>query len=166
MAREGYARMSVDAVAAEAGVSKPTLYLRYPSKAALATAALAHVREQTAPQETGDTRADLVALLRHFRVGVDRPFGMAMIGTVLAEEHHTPELFAEFRKRLVEPRRRMLRGVLERAQLRGEFAGDADLETAVNMLVGSYYAAYLATTPIPRDWPERAVDLVLDGLMD
>ena len=122
MARDGYARMSVDAVAAEAGVSKPTLYLRYPSKAALATAALAHVREQTAPRETGDTRADLVALLRHFRAGVERPFGMAMIGTVLAEEHHTPELFAEFRGRLVEPRREMLRALLERAQLRGELA--------------------------------------------
>ena len=53
MARDGYARMSVDAVAAEAGVSKPTLYLRYPSKAALATAALAHVREETAPREDG-----------------------------------------------------------------------------------------------------------------
>ena len=164
MARDGYARMSVDAVAAEAGVSKPTLYLRYPSKAALATAALAHVREQTAPRETGDTRADLVALLRHFRAGVERPFGMAMIGTVLAEEHHTPELFAEFRGRLVEPRREMLRALLERAQLRGELADDADLETAVNMLVGSYYAGYLADSKIPRDWPERAVDLVLSSL--
>jgi AcrR family transcriptional regulator len=46
--------MSVDAVAAEAGVSKPTLYLRYPSKAALATAALAHLPEQTAPAKTGE----------------------------------------------------------------------------------------------------------------
>ncbi len=161
MARDGYARMSVDAVAAEAGVSKPTLYLRYPSKAALATAALAHVREQTAPRETGDTRADLVALLRHFRAGVERPFGMAMIGTVLAEEHHTPELFAEFRGRIVEPRREMLRALLERAQLRGELADGADVETAVNMLIGSYYAGYLAGGRVPRDWPERAVDLIL-----
>lgn len=163
MAHEGYARMSVDAVAASAGVSKPTLYRRYPSKAALATAALAHVREQTAPRETGDTRADLVALLRHFRAGVERPFGMAMVGTVLAEEHHTPELFAEFRRRLVEPRRQMLRGVLERARLQGELADDADLETAVNMLVGSYYATYLAGR-VPRDWARRAVELTLDGL--
>ena len=160
MAREGYARMSVDAVAAEAGVSKPTLYLRYPSKAALATAALEHVREQTAPRATGDTRADLVALLRHFRAGVERPFGMALVGTVLAEEHHTPELFAQFRARLVEPRRRMLRGVLERACACGELAAEADLESAVNMLVGSYYASYL-TGRVPRDWAERTVAAVM-----
>ena len=122
MARDGYARMSVDAVAREAGVSKPTLYLRYPSKAALATAALAHAREQTAPRDTGDTRADLIATLRHFRTGVERPFGMALVGTALAEEHHTPELLAQFRENLVEPRRQMLRSVLERARARGELA--------------------------------------------
>jgi type VI protein secretion system component VasK len=86
-----------------------------------------------------------------------------MVGTVLAEEHHTPELFAEFRRRLVEPRRQMLRGVLERAQVRGELAAEADLETAVNMLVGSYYANYLAGR-VPRDWARRAVELTLDGL--
>jgi AcrR family transcriptional regulator len=164
MARDGYARMSVDAVAAEAGVSKPTLYLRYPSKAALATAALAHAREQTAPRDTGDTRADLIATLRHFRTGVERPFGMALVGTALAEEHHTPELLAQFRANLVEPRRRMLRSSLERARARGELAHDADLETAVNALVGSYYASYLAGGRVPRNWPERAVELVLRGL--
>ena len=165
MARDGYARMSVDAVAAEAGVSKPTLYLRYPSKAALATAALAHLREQTAPRETGDTRADLIAQLRHFHAGVERPFGMAMLGTVLAEEHHTPELIAQFREHVVEPRRRMLRSVLERARTRGELRADADLETAVNALVGSYYAGFLAGTPTPRDWPHRVAAILLDGIL-
>jgi AcrR family transcriptional regulator len=165
MARDGYARMSVDAVAAEAGVSKPTLYLRYPSKAALATAALAHARERTTPQETRDTRADLIATLRHFRTGVERPYGMALVGTALAEEHHTPELLAQFRENLVEPRRQMLRTVLERARARGEVAADADVETAVNALVGSYYASYLAGSRVPRNWPERAVELVLRGVL-
>jgi len=161
MARDGYTRMSVDAVAAEAGVSKPTVYLRYPSKAALATAALAHLREQAAPAETGDTHADLVAQLRHFREGIERPYGMTMLGTVLAEEHHTPELLEQFRAHVVQPRRRMLRSVLEHAQARGELRADVDLDTAVNMLIGSYYAHYLAGTAIAADWPERAVRLVL-----
>src|SRR5919204_5612287 len=106
MAEQGYARMSVDAVASRAGVSKPTLYLRHPSKAALATAAVASLRSSPRPEPTGDTRADLVALLRLFRSGVERPYGIAMIGTVLAEEAHTPELMRLFRERLVEPRRR------------------------------------------------------------
>src|SRR5215211_8569552 len=76
LADRGYARMSVDAVAARAGVSKPTVYLRHASKAELATAALAAYQQRALPRPTGDTRADLVALLRDLRRGVERPFGM------------------------------------------------------------------------------------------
>jgi AcrR family transcriptional regulator len=164
MAERGYARMSVDAVAARAGVSKPTVYLRHASKAELATAALAAYQQRALPRPTGDTRADLVALLRHLRRGVERPFGMAMIGTVLAEEHHTPELLALFRERLVAPRRGALRAVLEAARERGELRPGADLDAAVQALVGAYYAQYLEGRPFPRRWPGSVVDVVLDGL--
>ena len=164
MAEQGYARMSVDAVASRAGVSKPTLYLRHPSKAALATAAVASLRSSPRPEPTGDTRADLVALLRLFRSGVERPYGIAMIGTVLAEEAHTPELMRLFRERLVQPRRRELREILTRARDRGELRTDADVDGAVALLVGAYYAQYLAGDPFPRDWPEPQVDIVLAGL--
>jgi AcrR family transcriptional regulator len=164
MADRGYARMSVDGVAARAGVSKPTVYLRHPSKAELATAALAAYQQRALPRPTGDTRADLVALLRDLRRGVERPFGMAMIGTVLAEEHHTPELLALFRQRLVAPRRRAIRAVLDAARERGELRRGADLDAAVQALVGAYYAQYLAGTRFPRRWPGSVVDVVLDGV--
>jgi AcrR family transcriptional regulator len=164
MARSGYAGMSIEEVAAEAGVSRPTIYLRYPGKAELATAALASYRDRGRPQETGDTHADLVARLRHFRRGVERPFGMAMIGSVLAEEHATPELLMLFRERVVEPRREELGEVLEHAQERNELGEAADAEAAVNMLVGSYYAQYLAGDPFPDGWPETVVGTILEGL--
>jgi AcrR family transcriptional regulator len=164
MGRSGYAGMSIEEVAAEAGVSRPTIYLRYPGKAELATAALASYRDRGRPAETGDTRADLVARMRHFRRGVERPFGMAMIGSVLAEEHATPELLLLFRERVVEPRRDELREVLEHARGRGELKEGADTEAALNMLVGSYYAQYLAGKPFPNGWPEAVVDTVLEGL--
>ena len=87
---------------------------------------------------------------------MERPFGMAiMIGSVLAEEHATLELLSLFRERVVEPRHAEVREVLEHAQERGELRQDADLEAAVNMLIGSYYARYLAGDPFfPEDWPE------------
>lgn len=162
MARKGYAGMTIEEVAGEAGVSRPTIYLRYPGKAELATAALASYRDVGRPEETGDTRSDLISRLRHFRKGVERPFGMAMIGSVLSEESTTPELLALFRERLVEPRREELREVLEHARERGDIGGD--VEAAVNMLVGSYYAQYLAGDPFPDDWPEAVVETVQDGL--
>jgi AcrR family transcriptional regulator len=166
MAERGYARMSVDAVAARAGVSKPTLYLRHPCKADLATAALAAYQQRALPAPTGDTRADLVALLRHLRRGAERPFGMAMIGTVLAEEDHTPQLLALFRERVVAPRRGAIRAVLDAARERDELraGAGADLDAAVQALVGAYYAQYLSGAPFPRRWPGSVVDVVLDGL--
>ena len=164
MADRGYARMSVDAVAARAGVSKPTVYLRHSCKAELATAALAAYQQRALPRPTGDTRADLMASLRDLRRAVERPFGMAMIGTELAEEHHTPELLALFRRRIVAPRRRAIRAVLEAARKRGELRRGADLDAAVQALVGAYYAQYLAGTRFPRRWPGSVVDVVLEGL--
>jgi hypothetical protein len=103
--------------------------------------------------------------LRQFQAGIERPFGMSMLGTVLAEQNHTPELLERFREHVVRLRRQMLRSVLERAQARGELRADADFDTAVAMLIGSYYAHYLAGRPIPRDWPQTAVELVLRSVV-
>jgi AcrR family transcriptional regulator len=165
LGRDGYARMSIDQVAADAGVTRPTVYLRHPTKAQLATAALAAFRERRKPRDTGDTRADLLARLRHFKAGVERPNGMATLGTVLAEEHHTPELAASWRERLVAPRRDELRAILQRAKERGELRPEADVEAAVAMLVGSYFARYVEHGRVPRAWPKAEVDAVLKALM-
>jgi AcrR family transcriptional regulator len=151
-------------VAAEAGVSRPTVYLRYGSKAELAAAAVGAFRERSLPAGTGVTRADLIAQLRHFRRGIERQHGVAMIGTLLAEEPHTPELLERFREQAIGPRRGELRAVLEEARDRGELDEGADLDAAVSMLVGSYYAAYLAGHTLPRTWPATEVDAVLRGL--
>ena len=157
--------MSVDAVAARAGVSKPTVYLRHRTKAELATAAIASMRVQPRPAPTDDVRADLVAHLRLLRSGLERPHGMAMLGTMLAEEHDTPELLALFRERLVAPRRRELRAVLEAARARGELRGGASVDVAVNALVGGLLARYLAGEALGGRFVATLVDTVLDGLL-
>ena len=164
LGRDGYARMSLEAVAAEAGVPKPTIYRRYPSKTALAEAALAALaaaRDDSRPAMTGDLRQDVIAHLRHFRQGVSRPYGVALVGTVLAEEAETPELLALYRERIVAPRRTMVGRVLQDAQARGELPQGMDIDLMVNALVGAYYAQYLAGTPFPDDWEERLVETVL-----
>ena len=68
-----------------------------------------------------------------------------------------------FRTGTVGPRRRQLRAILERAVADGRMREDADLDAAVNMLIGSYYAQYLSGDPFPLRWPEQQVDLVLAG---
>jgi AcrR family transcriptional regulator len=164
LGERGYARMSVDAVAARAGVSKPTIYLRHPTKADLATAAIASMRTQPRPAPTDDVRADLIAHLRLLRAGLERPNGMTMLGTVLAEERETPELLALFRERLVAPRRRELRAVLEAARDRGELRRDASLDVAVATLVGAFFARYLSGDSLGGRFVTTLVDTVLDGV--
>jgi hypothetical protein len=89
---------------------------------------------------------------------------MAMIGRVLAEEHTTPELLSLFGERVVEPRLDELREVLEHAREREELREGADEEAAVTMLIGSYFAQYLAGDPFPEGWPEAVVGTILEGL--
>lgn len=165
MAQQGYVRMSMDAVAAEAGVTKPTIYRRWPSKIELAMAALRAYCDASRPAVVGEIRTDLIAEMEHFRRAISRPYGMSLYGTVLAEEHETPELLAAFREYLVAPRRRALRAILDAAQARGELRTGADPGLAVNMLVGAFYAQYVAGNPFAADWSEKLVDALLEGLL-
>ena len=164
LATEGYARMSMDGVAARAGVSKATIYLRYEGKADLATAALAHLRETGAPAPTGDLRTDLVAQLRQLRRNAERVSAMPLIGTCLMEEQHTPELLSLFRERILRPRRALLRRMLGDAARRGGIAPDGDIDAGVDLMMGAYHSHYLSGEPFPRDWEDRVVDALLRGL--
>lgn len=161
LAQGGYAHMSIDAVAGEAGVAKPTIYLRYPDKAALATAAISAHQLRETVVETGETHTDLAAYLRLFRADVAR---VSLMGSVIAEEHETPELLDLFRRSIIQPRRLRLRAILDRARARGEIAPDADIDAAVTLLAGAHYAQYLAGELFPSDWAERMVTTVLIGL--
>jgi AcrR family transcriptional regulator len=164
LAAKGYARLSIESIAEEAGVPKPTVYRRWKSKPDLATAALARLQSQEPFPLACTTRAELTRILENFRTNLLRPNGMAMIGTLLAEESHHPELLTFFRERIVGPRRRMLREALERGIERGDIDQKADLDCAVNLLVGSFYALYLTGRGIPKDWPRRTVGTVLAGI--
>jgi AcrR family transcriptional regulator len=158
LAERGYQGLSIDAVARAAGTTRPTVYLRFATKADLATTAVAGLRVDDPLPETDDVRADLVAELRHFRTAITRPNGFSFVGTVLAEEHLTPGLIARFRERLVLPRRRRLAAHLRRGMRIGAVRLDLDVDAVTSMLTGSVYAHHLAHGRLPTGWPERVVD--------
>lgn len=164
MARDGYAGMSVDAVAEAAGVTKPTIYRRWPSKEDLATAALAMMQTEDLPKPGRSPKAGVIAAVRHFQHCLLRPNGMTMIGTLLAEEHRTPALMKLFRERITLPRRQHIRATLERAREAGLIRGNCDLDVAVNLLVGSLYAKHLLGQGVPESWAEDVVELIWKGI--
>jgi AcrR family transcriptional regulator len=150
--------MSLDEVARRAGTTKPSIYARFPSKAALATAALESLRRRTPRQRSGDVRADLVEELSLFRKGAVRAGGMTLVGAVLVEERENPQFLRQFRKHVVEPRRENLRAILVAGRESGQLDKGADVELAITMMIGSMYAAYMAGVRTRRDWAERVVD--------
>jgi AcrR family transcriptional regulator len=166
MAEVGYAHMSLDDIATAAHTTRATIYLRYPSKVALAAAAIMHARRRhVLPPKTGKLRHDLIAHLRHFQSSMAAPYSLPIIGTALAEERTAPELLKVLREQVVGTRRHMIQSILQKAQARHELAPQVDSELVVAQLIGSFYALAIAGDPIPPDWPERIVDQVLAGIL-
>lgn len=164
LATEGFTGMSLRQVAESAGVSKATVHLRWKTKDELVTAALESVRLRWAAPQSNDTRTDLIAVLDDFTAVMEHARGMQMIGTCLSEQRNNPNLLALLRERTVHPRRLLLHQILLKARDRGEIRPDADLDTAVSALLGSYFADYLAEREGDPDWSSRAVHLVMNGL--
>jgi AcrR family transcriptional regulator len=156
----GFSAMSLASVAREAATTVPSLRRRYRDKSTLAEAVVDSIRVEAPHDGSGPLRDRALAVLENFGRNLERPHSMALLGTLLAEEHRTPELLARFRSRLVRPRRRLLAEALEAGVRAGELAPATDTDVAVNMLIGSFYAIYVSQGQIPQDWPQRALDLI------
>lgn len=160
LAEVGYARMSMEGIAQRAGVGKPTLYLRYASKAEAVAAALTRLRMGRAPERHGELVADLVAQLEHLCAAMEG-VGLALVGTCMAEEDHLPDLIELLRAQSLRPGRAVLQQILAEGVERGQIPKRADLDMAVTLLVGAFYSSHLAGERM--DVP-RVVRTVLRGL--
>jgi AcrR family transcriptional regulator len=154
--QQGYARMSIAGVAEAAGVGRPAIYRRYRDKSELVLAAIAYMRGQSAPPDSGETRADLVRHLEFAR----QKFDMTLMGTLLVEERQHPELLQRFRERMIAPRCRDVQDALERGKARGEVRADLDVELAAQAVMGSFLYRYLSLGPPDRGWTEGIVALL------
>lgn len=153
LAAGGYEALTLSAVAGLAGTTRPAIYRRWEDKADLATAAIAAMSEAAARPPTDDPYADLVGELKAFRRGISRPHGTALAATMLLEgtDHR---LVDRYRERIVAPRRRRIREILERARDSGVIARHDDLDLAVSTLVGSWYGYAVAGQTPPHNWAE------------
>ena len=130
----GYPGMSLESVASAAGTTVPSVRRRFGSKAGLASAVIDSLRVAPIPPAAGPPRARALAVLRNFHLNLRRANAMAVVGTLLAEEHRHPELLETFRDRLVEPRRALLRQALADGVNAGELPPSADPDVLASML--------------------------------
>jgi AcrR family transcriptional regulator len=162
--RDGYAGMSMEGVAEEAGVGKTTIYRRYRDKADLVTGALAALRRDESPPDSGDTRADLVELLRRFQQSKERLQSMRLMGSLLFEQKRNPELLDLFRERIITPRRQQGIEVIERGIDRGDIRPEVDPALVVEMMVGAWFALQLNGRRFEGDWPTAVVGQIWPAL--
>ena len=164
LAGEGYRGMSVEGVAAAAGVGKTTIYRRYASKEELVVAALSTLRESASPiPDTGSVRTDLAGIMTQARTHLPR--GLSLIGAVLAEEERNPGLLELVRERVIGPRRDEVVGMLRKAMDRQEIRPGIDPEAAVHAIVGSILVRRLLGTPESDEWIRQTVGIVCHGML-
>jgi AcrR family transcriptional regulator len=152
----GYARMSLESVAAAAGTTAPSLRRRYRTKSELAAAVISSLRVEEPPASAPTPRAHALAILENFHSNLQALPALAILGSLLAEEERHPELLQLFKTRLVEPRRALLRQALAA----GDLPDSADLDALTSMLIGSFYGRYVTIAGIPDDWPDRVLSAI------
>jgi AcrR family transcriptional regulator len=160
LAEQGYERTSIEAVAAEADVTRATVYRRYPTKPELVCAALGAYPDVEDPSEPADVREFLIHAMTAFRDGVSECDGVAICATLYLNRHQHPEMLDEFAQRIVVPRQARVRAVLDAGVERGSLRSGLDTEMIVSMLFGAGIQHMLTGGDLSVEWPRRVVEAV------
>jgi AcrR family transcriptional regulator len=166
LASRGLDGMSIEEVAARAGVGKATIYRRWSSKGLLALDAFVLMfREQQPPPDTGSLRGDLTAALRAWvRAVTSTPAGR-LLPSLIAAAQHDPELHAAWRDRVLEPLRAQHRVMLQHAMERGEVPASLDAEVVLDMFFGAAeHRLLLGHLPMTESFITSVVDVILGGI--
>jgi AcrR family transcriptional regulator len=163
LARVGYDRMTMDAVAAEAKASKATLYRRWATKSSLVVDAILRSKEalQAPEVDTGSLREDLVQMACGHGGLTDAKSAQIMAGLVTAM-HHDPDFAEEFRTRVLAPKTEVARRVFERARVRGEITADLDLDLLAPALAGIIlHRSFVLGLPADEKTVAQVVDEII-----
>ncbi len=157
--------LTIEAIAAAAGVGKATIYRWWPTKAALVVDAATERHLVRTPMAlTGSASA---ALTNHIALLIDYYAGEAgrIVAQILAEGQSDPEALREFRERFFYGRRATVREVIERGRSTGEFADGLDPELAIDLLYAPIYLRLIFRhLPLDRAFAEESAKLALSAL--
>jgi AcrR family transcriptional regulator len=162
-----YTKLTVEAIAARAGVGKQTIYRWWPDKGALvldAYLALVGADQDLTFPDSGDLEADLQLVLGSTADSLTDPGFEQRYRALLAAIQDDPKLAAALLDRLLKPWLEATKQRLRAAQRAGRI-GDVDLEVAAELLYGPvYYRWLLRTGPISRQYVDAVLAMTLRAL--
>jgi AcrR family transcriptional regulator len=166
----GIAALSIEQVAARAGVGKATIYRRWPNKEALIIDAAASLKSPLPEVPGKSIREDLKIIADVMVADQQTARARELYTCFVSEGRRHPDLAKKFTETIIEPRREYMRRVLRGAVARGELRDDLDVDTMVIATTGSLMYASMIWPHFrfveggPEGLTNRLVDTLLDGL--
>ena len=156
--------LTMEEVARQAKVGKPTLYKWWPTKATLVLAMLCERMAPNLEKPTGLTAEESLHLrVRRLIDAFNGPFGKIVAG-VIAEGQSEPAILQEFFDRCVSPRRTATIADLQRGKNAGELLSETEPELLNDAIFGAiYYRLLLRSGPLTSRFGEELVEQVIRG---
>jgi AcrR family transcriptional regulator len=136
LAEIGFDAMSIEAIAARAGVGKTTIYRRYASKEELVADAIENVREEVVIPNTGNLWGDIDALIENASQITLSPLGRQTAAMIISSASSNPQFAQIYWTKYLQPRRQAFAIVLERAKARNEVQPEIDPDLVFDIMSG------------------------------
>ena len=165
LAERGFAGVTIEGIAARAGVAKQTIYRWWDSKTAILFDALAQDAEEFfTAADTGDLGSDLRVRLREVATFLTTTDAGAVARALAGQAQHDPAVAARFAADFTSRQRALDRAPFLRARARGDLAARTDIDLAIDQLAGPLYYRVLVTgQPVPPTFTDAIVDAFLAG---
>ncbi|MEU9831903.1 TetR/AcrR family transcriptional regulator [Streptosporangium sp. NPDC048047] len=166
----GYAKLTIEAIAARAEVGKQTIYRWWPSKGAVVLDAFLALSESGPEQDmalpdTGDLEADLKTVMRATVAEFADPAFERPIRALNTEIINDPALTAMYLEKLAGPVDEAKKARLRSAQRAGQLAAGADLDLALELLYAPLYQRWLLRSgPLTAQYADALVDAFLKAM--
>ncbi len=165
LAQTGYAELSVDAIARQAGTSKPAIYRRWPGKAHLVHEAVFPISDATALPDTGSLGGDVREMVRRTAEVLTTPAARAALPGLVGEMAADLTLHSALLERFGDILSRGLSDRLADAVARGEVRPDVTAAEIVEIVAGTTFLALLTRGDTLDDsWVARTAAFITRGI--
>ncbi|MFD0773433.1 TetR/AcrR family transcriptional regulator [Streptomonospora algeriensis] len=154
LAKHGYGRLSIEAVARRAGVGKTAIYRRWSSKLQMVVEVVSAAAVKVMPvPDTGTLSGDIRELLDAGAQAMRHPLASQIVPDLLAEAARNPDIAETLESTLRETQQGISAVMIANAVERGDLPPDTDVELALDMVFGPlYWRVAVTRSPVSEDY--------------